>query len=91
MKFLKKKQESSSVSVATLKAHLSKYLRMVKAGEEVIVTDHKTPVAKVVSYDADFQVIPAKRKPKLLSQLMALPASGTTNSLAILLEDRAKR
>ena len=34
-------------SVSTLKARLSEYLRAVKNGEEVIVTDRGTPVARL--------------------------------------------
>lgn len=35
------------VSVATLKARLSEYLRRAKAGEAVVVTDRGTPVARL--------------------------------------------
>lgn len=35
-------------SIATLKARLSEYLDAVKAGEEIIVTDRDTPVARLV-------------------------------------------
>jgi prevent-host-death family protein len=34
-------------SVADLKAHLSAYIDAAKAGEEIIVTDRNTPVAKL--------------------------------------------
>lgn len=34
-------------SVSTLKARLSEYLRAVKSGEEVIVTERGTPVARL--------------------------------------------
>lgn len=34
-------------SVSTLKARLSEYLRAVRNGEEVIVTDRGTPVARL--------------------------------------------
>ncbi|MBK8293730.1 MAG: type II toxin-antitoxin system prevent-host-death family antitoxin [Solirubrobacterales bacterium] len=35
------------IGVAELKSKLSEYLAQVKAGEEVVVTEHGTPVAKV--------------------------------------------
>jgi prevent-host-death family protein len=38
-------------TVATLKASLSEYLAGVKAGEEVIVTEHGRPVARIVPYE----------------------------------------
>ena len=36
------------VSVSKLKAHLSEYLIQVKAGNEVLVTDHGKPVARLM-------------------------------------------
>jgi prevent-host-death family protein len=35
-------------AVARLKAELSRYLRLVKAGEEIVVTEHDVPVARIV-------------------------------------------
>ena len=39
-----------TAGVAGLKAKLSKYLEAVKAGEEVIVTEHGKAIARVVPY-----------------------------------------
>ena len=36
-------------SVRELKAHLSEYLRQIAAGEEVVVTSHGKPVARLTS------------------------------------------
>jgi len=36
-----------TAAVSELKARLSKYLNRVKAGEEVLITDHGTPVARL--------------------------------------------
>jgi prevent-host-death family protein len=41
------KQITRSVPVAELKARLSEYLRMVRRGHEVIVTDRGRPVARL--------------------------------------------
>ncbi len=38
-----------SVGVAQLKAKLSEYLARVRAGEEVLITDHGRPVARIVA------------------------------------------
>ncbi len=35
-------------AVADLKAHLSQYLRRVKAGEEVVITERNVPIARLV-------------------------------------------
>ncbi len=40
-----------SASVATLKARLSEYLRQVKAGQEVIVTERGVPIARLTTLD----------------------------------------
>jgi len=37
-----------TVNVADLKNHLSRYLRAVREGEEILIRDRKTPVAKIV-------------------------------------------
>lgn len=38
----------SIAAVAELKAHLSRYLRRVKAGEEILITERDVPVARIV-------------------------------------------
>lgn len=51
-------------NIAVLKANLSRYLRKVQAGEELIVMDRATAIAKVIPYRIpkdDFVVIPAKK------------------------------
>ncbi len=35
-------------AVSKLKAHLSDYLNQVKAGSEILITDHGKPVARIV-------------------------------------------
>ena len=37
-----------SAPVAQLKSQLSRYLRRVKAGEEIVVTEHGVPIARLV-------------------------------------------
>ncbi len=37
-----------TAAVAKLKAELSRYLTYVKAGEEVLVTERKVPIARIV-------------------------------------------
>jgi prevent-host-death family protein len=37
-----------TTAVADLKSRLSSYLRMVKSGEEILVTERDVPVAKIV-------------------------------------------
>ncbi len=56
-----------TVSVAMLKARLSEYLRSVRAGEVVVVTDRGTPVARLG---------PLEGEAALQGRLEALAAAG---------------
>jgi prevent-host-death family protein len=38
----------NTAAVSKLKAHLSDYLNQVKAGAEILITDHGKPVARLV-------------------------------------------
>lgn len=41
------------ISVRELKNHLSKYLKLVRAGEAVVITSHKRPIARLISVEID--------------------------------------
>ena len=38
----------ASVSIRELKSRLSHFLRLTKAGESLIITDHGTPIGRIV-------------------------------------------
>ena len=48
-----------SATVSKLKATLSAHLARVKAGEEVIVTERRKPIAKIVPISRNQAVVPA--------------------------------
>jgi len=50
---MKVKDPKASASVVQLKARLSEYLRRVKAGNEITVTERGLPIARIVPLDAD--------------------------------------
>jgi len=55
----------ASVQIADLKNNLSAYLRKVRTGEEVIICDRKSPIAKIVplstgDFDLEEQELIAK-------------------------------
>ena len=81
----------SKVGIADLKANLSRHLRKVRGGRTLTVLDRETPIAQIVPYDAEapLEVRRATRRPKDL-RLPRAPAS-TTDSLSVLLQDRATR
>lgn len=79
-----------TVGIADLKARLSEHLRTVRKGRMLTVLDRDTPVAKLVPVDAGpLEVRRATRRAADLPK--SRPAAASTNSLAVLLEDRGRR
>jgi antitoxin (DNA-binding transcriptional repressor) of toxin-antitoxin stability system len=79
-----------SVRIAELKARLSEHLKSVRQGRTLTVLDRDTPIARIVPYgEAPLEIRKATRR---LSDL-PLPAAPAqrTDSLSLLLEDRASR
>jgi len=81
----------SNVGIADLKARLSQHLRKVRGGRTITVLDRNRPIAQIVPYDAEtpLEVRRATRKPGDLR--LAPPPPGRTDSLSVLLHDRASR
>lgn len=78
-----------TVGIADLKARLSAHLRAVRKGRTLTVLDRDTPVAQIVPFAASpVEVRRATRRPKDLKP--STPA-GSTDSLAVLLDDRGRR
>jgi prevent-host-death family protein len=86
-----------SVNIARFKAQLSSYLRSVRKGHELVITDRDRPVARVIPYaeaatKTELQVIEPTRDPAGLKRLRFKPVRGIkTDVVSLLLEDRAKR
>lgn len=47
----------TTANVSTLKTHLGHFLRKVKAGAEVTVLDRQLPVAKLIAFSGDNDVL----------------------------------
>lgn len=79
----------SKVRIADLKARLSHHLRKVRGGRTLTVLDRDRPIAQIVPYDAKtpLEVRRATRKPGDLR--LPPPPPGGTDSLSVLLQDRA--
>ncbi len=82
-----------SVAIAKLKAELSHYLRLVKKGEEISVTDHRMVVAKIVpAHPAEpfrLEVVPAAKSAAALTSMVFAPvAGGPTDVVSALVEER---
>ena len=61
----------ASVQIAELKNNLSAYLRKVRTGEEIIICDRKSPIAKIVPLSTvDFDL----EEQDLIAKGLMLPA-----------------
>lgn len=79
------------IGIAELKAHLSEHLRKVRRGQTLTVLDRETPIARIVPFDVETP-LEVRRATKRVSDLRLPPPPSTpTDSLAVLLEDRATR
>ena len=81
----------TTVKVAQFKSHLSSYLKRVRHGEQVIVTDRETPIARVIPFtpmQEKLQTVAAKKSPKIIRKIDIPPAPKGTDSLKALNEDR---
>lgn len=85
----------ATVNIAKLKAELSSYIKLVEKGKEVIVTDHKKPVIKLVPVDKKktprLQVIKATRPISDLKDLEFPDPAPDMDIVALLREDRDAR
>ena len=79
------------VGIAELKARLSEYLRKVRSGRSVVVMDRDTPVARLVPHDAEGTLLLTKATRRPRDMKWPAPLEHSTDSLALLLADRASR
>ncbi len=81
------------VRIADLKAHLSEHLRAVRRGQEVIVLDRDTPVARIVPYRTGPRrlVVRPARGSFADFKLLAPPPAFPVDIVAELLEQRKDR
>jgi prevent-host-death family protein len=80
------------VRIAELKSRLSEYLREVRAGHTIIVMDRDSPIATLVPYASAAETLvvrrPRRRWPSLQEVPLPVPASGATDIVDLLLEER---
>jgi prevent-host-death family protein len=88
-------KKETIVNIATLKAKLAKYLRFVKSGEEVVVLDHKMPVAKIIPFETNAPLESIKPQGPFsdIAKMIISPMKTKlkVDSLTLLLEDRSRR
>lgn len=85
-----------SVKVGTFRNQLSKYLRKVRQGTEIVITDRETPIGKVVpiSSGKNEERLVMDEPEKGYGGLAVFPfpdISCPVDPVAVLLEDRRRR
>ncbi len=79
----------NTVNVATLKEKLSYYLKLVKEGQEVVVTSHRHRVARILPASVpDSQLTEPCRPVKDLLKLKGVRPRRSVSAVRTLLEDR---
>ena len=81
-----------SVSVAQLKSELSRYLAVVKNGEEIVVTSHRHSIARIIPVGEnapDLKIFPARKPVSSVKNLKGVRLK--VDLLADLLADRRRR
>jgi len=81
-----------TVSVATLKQKLSEYLRMVENGDEIVITSHRRPVARLTPEPtADWVVRESKVPASVIRNIKGIRPIKPFSAEQYLYEDRRKR
>jgi prevent-host-death family protein len=81
-----------AVRIAELKAHLSEHLRSVRQGRSLTVLDRDTPIARLVPYGRQAEMLTLRRPSGGSSALHSVPLPPPlpkrVDIVALLLEDR---
>lgn len=83
-----------SVNIAVLKAKLSFYLSRVKQGNEVLVMDRNTPIARMIPSSGGpraLVITEAVKSPRALKYLKIRPLKEKTDVVGLLREERDRR
>ena len=82
----------TTVNVATLKEKLSHYLGLVKRGEEIVVTSHRHPVARILPSGAPSgQIIEPSRPVKDVLKVKGVRRRRSVSAVDTLIADRRRR
>ena len=65
-----------TVAIRELNHHMSKYIKKVKDGERIVITEHNVPVADIVPH-REGQDIPGWKRPIVPVRMKGEPASQT--------------
>jgi prevent-host-death family protein len=80
------------VNMAILKEKLSYYLNLVKSGEEVVVTSHRHPVARILPVTAALtEIVQPTRPVKDLRKIKGIKSRRSVSGVKSLLDERRRR
>ena len=81
------------VGIAELKAKLSEYLRLVRRGDSLTVVDRQSPVARIVPYSGDSELLTVRPPTAGISKPAEVPLPPPArlgfDVVELLLDDRA--
>lgn len=82
-----------TISIAALKDRLSEQIRATAAGEEIVITSHGHPVAKLTAYATEqpLRVQRPTRPVAMLRKIAGIPPLQAVDVVALLREDRDAR
>jgi prevent-host-death family protein len=83
-----RKDSVRAVRVAELKAHLSAYLRKVRAGETITVLDRDTPIARLVPLATQTPLVVRPSRGRLHDVRLPRPLALEADVVDLLLEER---
>lgn len=75
------------VKIGELKAGLSRHLRFVRRGGEIIVKDRDRPIARIVPYRSEPEALKTRLPTKSLQEVEDLLASRTPPELKLSMEE----
>jgi len=62
-----------TAGIADLKARLSEYLREVRRGRTLVVVDRNTPIAKLIPYSGETEVLSVRKPLRRFRSLQKVP------------------
>jgi prevent-host-death family protein len=82
----------NTVNIALLKEKLSYYLGLVKKGQEIVVTSHRHPVARILPSDAPTaRILEPSRPAKDLLKIRGVKRRRSVSAVETPLSDRRRR
>ena len=75
-----------SAGIKELKNNLSRYLALVKRGEDIMITDRGKAVARIIQEGPKNKSIREALSPLIVKGLITLPSQGIDNEITALVE-----